>query len=184
MFEPTFRAYGAVNTSYLVAVLPNRVKAEAAYLSLKAANLPIAQMDILGKGYKSADEFDLINPDDEASKQTNQLAVWVIPFGFAAGYLFNVLTGIELIGWIGSIGNHILGGIFASVAAVMGAFVTGRLTGWTVGSGDAIAYRNRLNAGKYLVIVQGADSFVEEAVKLLRQYDPENLQGYTATART
>jgi len=77
---------------------------------------------------------------------------------------------------IGSIGNHVLGGIFASVAVALGAFVTGRLTGWTVGSGDAIAYRNRLNAGKYLVMVQGTDSFVESAVKLLRQYEPENLQ--------
>ncbi len=164
--------------SYLVAVLSNRVRAEAAYLSLKAANLPISQMDILGKGYKSADEFGLINPDTEALKQSNHLAIWVIPFGFAAGYLFNVLTGIEIIGWIGSIGNHILGGIFASAAAAMGAFVTGRLTGWTVSSGDAIAYRNRLNAGKYLVIAQGNDSFVEEATRLLRQYEPETLQGY------
>jgi hypothetical protein len=50
-------------TNYLVAVLPDRNEAESAYLGLKDANLPIEHLDILGKGYKSADEFGLINPD-------------------------------------------------------------------------------------------------------------------------
>lgn len=171
-------------TNYLVAVLPDRNEAESAYLGLKDANLPIQHLDILGKGYKSADEFGLINPDQEAQKQTEQLANWVVPFGFAAGFLFNVLTGIQIISWMGVIGNHILGGIFAAAAAALGAFLTGRLTGWTTSSGDAIAYRNRLNAGKYLIIVTGTDAFVQDAVKLLRQYKLENLQGYIASAES
>jgi hypothetical protein len=171
-------------TNYLVAVMPDRNEAESAYLGLKDANLPIEHLDILGKGYKSADEFGLINPDQEAHKQTEQLANWVVPFGFIAGFLFNVLTGIQLISWIGVIGNHILGGIFAATAAALGAFLTGTLTGWTTSSGDAIAYRNRLNSGKYLIIVTGTDAFMRDAVKLLQQYKLENLQGYVAPAES
>jgi hypothetical protein len=167
-------------TNYLVAVLPDRIEAESAYLSLKDANLPIEHLDILGKGYKSADEFGLINPDRAAQNQTEHLANWVVPFGFIAGFLFNVLTGIQLISWIGTIGNHILGGIFAAAAAALGAFLTGTLTGWTTSSGDALTYRNRLNAGKYLIIVTGTDAFIQDAVRLLRQYRLENLQGYVA----
>ncbi|MEO1297087.1 MAG: hypothetical protein AAFW75_15145 [Cyanobacteria bacterium J06636_16] len=169
------------NTNYLVAVLADRIQAEAAYSALEQADLPIEQLDILGRGYKTADEYGLINPSDEAERQTNQLAIWVIPFGFGAGYLFNVLTGIEIISWLGAISNHIVGGLFGAAAAAFGAFVTGTWSGWTVGSGDAIAYRNRLNAGKYVLIAKGKDAFVRKAAQLIRNYDPENLQGYVET---
>lgn len=57
--------------------------------------------------------------------------------------------------------------------------MVGRLVGWTVGSGDAIAYRNRLNQGKYLIIAQGTDELVRRATRILRQYEPENIQGYS-----
>ena len=172
----------AKSINYLVAVMPDRIQAEEAYFALRKAELPIEQLDILGRGYKTADEYGLINPNDEAEKQVNGLAYWVMPFGFAAGFLFNLLTGIEIISWLGNIGNHILGGVFGAAAGAFGAYVSGTLTGWTVGSGDAIAYRNRLNAGKYLIIAKGADAFVERATQLIRQYDPENLQGYIETA--
>jgi len=172
------KAMSRKNTNYLVAVLTNRIQAEAAYLALQKANLPIEQLDILGHGYKTADEFGLINPNDEATKQIDYLASWVIVFGFTAGYLFNLLTGIEIISWLGNVGNHILGGLFGAAAGAFGAFATGTLSGWTVGSGDAIAYRNRLNAGKYLIIAKGTDALMQEATRLLRQYEPENLQGY------
>ena len=170
-------------TNYLVAVLPERIKAEEAYLALQNANLPIEQLDILGRGYKTADEFGLINPNDEAKKQIDLLANWVILFGFAAGYFFNLLTGIEIISWLGNVGNHILGGLFGAAAGAFGAFATGTLSGWTVGSKDVIAYRNRLNSGKYLIIAQGTSAFIHEATQLLRKYSPENLQGYVETSR-
>jgi hypothetical protein len=169
-------------TNYLVAVLPNRIEAESAYLSLKDARLPIDSLDILGRGFKSADDFGLINPNEAAQKQSEQLANGLVPFGFVAGFLFNVLTGIELISWIGPICNHLLGGVFAAAAAALGAAMTGALTGWTTGSGDAIAYRNRLNAGKYLIIARGTDAFTGEATRLLRQHNLENIQGYVDLA--
>jgi hypothetical protein len=169
-------------TNYLVAVLPNRIEAESAYLSLRDAKLPIESLDILGRGFKSADDFGLIDPNQVAEKQSEQLATGLVPFGFAAGFLFNILTGIELISWIGPIGNHLLGGVFAAAAAALGAAMTGTLTGWTTGNGDAIAYRNRLNAGKYLIIARGTDAFTREATWLLRQHNLENIQGYVEFA--
>ncbi len=171
-----------MGTNYLVAVLPNRMEAESAYLSLKDAKLPVESLDILGRGFKSADDFGLIDPNEAAQNQSEQLANGLVPFGFVAGFAFNVLTGIELIRWIGPLGNHILGGVFAAAAAALGAWMTGTLTGWTIGSGDAIIYRNRLNAGKYLIIAKGTDTFIGEATRLLRQHDLENIQGYVELA--
>jgi hypothetical protein len=163
--------------NYLVAVLSDRIKAEAAYTALEKEGLPTNQIAILGKGYKSADEYGLINPEIQAKKEINLLATWLIPFGFIAGYAFNVLTSIELIP-IGNIGNHFLGGIFGALAGAMGSYFTGGVVGLTVGSGDALPYRNRLNAGKYLIIVKGTEDLTSRATLILRQFNPENLQGY------
>jgi hypothetical protein len=40
--------------------------------------------------------------------------------------------------------------------------------------------RNRLEEGKYLIIVQGADNVVVRANQIMRPLRPENIQGYVA----
>lgn len=164
--------------NYLIAVLSDRMQAEAAYTALEKEGLPTNQIDILGNGYKSADEYGLINPNQQARKGAGSLVYWLIPFGFVAGYAFNVLTGIEVIPAIGSLGNHIFGGLLGAASGALGAFVVGGGVGLTLGSGDALPYRNRLNAGKYLIVVKGTEDLTRQATAVLRQFEPENLQGY------
>ncbi|MFP4300026.1 MAG: hypothetical protein ACLFT0_19615 [Spirulinaceae cyanobacterium] len=166
--------------NYLIAVLSDRLKAEEAYSSLAKNNLPVEELTILGEGYQSADDFGLIQPNEAAEKRSRRLSYWLVPFGFAAGYLFNVLTQIQIIAGTNPIFNHLLGGIFGAVAGALGALLVGGAVGWTIGSGDALAYRNRLNAGKYLIVAQGTDAVIEQATGILRQFNPENIQGYTA----
>jgi hypothetical protein len=48
--------------NYLVAVLPDRTQAEAAYSALEKEGLPNDGINILGDGYQSADEYGLIDP--------------------------------------------------------------------------------------------------------------------------
>ena len=163
--------------NYLVAVLPDRVQAEEAYSALEKEGLPTEQVDILGNGYKSADEYGLIDPNQQARKGAIRQAYWLVPFGFLAGYAFNLLTGIEVLP-IGSLGNHIFGGILGAASGALGAFFVGGGVGLTVGSGDALPYRNRLNAGKYLIVVKGTEELTRRATRVLRQFEPENLQGY------
>jgi hypothetical protein len=163
--------------NYLVAVLADRIQAEAAYTALEKEGLPTNQIDILGQGYKSADEYGLINPAQQAKKQVNRLSLWLIPFGYIAGYAFNVLTGIEIFP-IGSLGNHVFGGILGALSGALGAYFVGGGVGLTVGSGDALPYRNRLDAGKYLIIVRGTQELTNTATRILRLFEPENLQGY------
>jgi hypothetical protein len=170
--------------NYLVAVLSNRSQAETAYSALEQEGLSTDQMDILGNGYKSADDYGLIEPDQQAKRSAAQLSSWLIPFGFAAGYLFNWLTGIEIIGAIGNVGNHILGGFLGAASGALGAYVIGNSAGLVAGSGDALPYRNRLNAGKYLIIVKGSDEITQKATHILRQYELENIQGYIEPTAT
>ncbi len=60
----------------------------------------------------------------------------------------------------------------------MGSVFVGGGVGLIFGSGDALPYRNRLSAGKYLIVVQGSEALTRQATRILRQYDPENIQGY------
>jgi hypothetical protein len=165
--------------NYLVAVLPGRIQVEAAYSALEKAGLPTSQVNILGDGYLSADEFGMIDPDKQARKQSTQLFWWLVPFGFVAGYAFNYLTQIEIFPQFARFGNEFLAGILGAIAGALGAGLIGRGTGITVGSGDALPYRNRLNAGKYLIVVTGNEDLTREATRVLRQFEPENIQGYT-----
>ena len=50
--------------------------------------------------------------------------------------------------------------------------------GLSVGSGDALPYRNRLDEGEYLVVIQGSESLKNKAAAILKPFNPENIQGY------
>lgn len=167
--------------NYLITVLANRQQAEEAYSQLEKEGIPSDKLTILGEGYQSADEFGLIDPNLQATKRAKKLAYMLIPFGFAAGYAFNVLTGIQLFN-ANPLIEHIIGGILGAGSGLLGAVVVGGGVGLTTGSGDALTYRNRLNAGKYIIVTEGADSSIRQATKLLRQFEPEYIQGYEAPA--
>jgi hypothetical protein len=164
--------------NYLIAVLSDRIKAEAAYTALEKAGFSTAKLSILGKGYKTADEFGFIDPNQKAKKRAIQMAYWLIPFGFAGGYVFNLITGLDTFDWAGEPGNHILGGIAGAIGGAMGSIFVGGGVGLSTESGDALPYRNRLNAGNYLVIVKDSQQIDKKATDILREFDPENIQGY------
>ncbi|MGF1588086.1 MAG: hypothetical protein ACFCU7_02390 [Pleurocapsa sp.] len=165
--------------NYLVTVLVNKQQAEEASSILRQNGIPADQVTILGAGYQSADEFGLIDPNQQAGKGAKKLAYGLIPFGFVAGYVFNVLTGIQLFSFTNSLAEHIIGGVLGAASGLLGAIIVGGGVGLTVGSGDALTYRNRLNAGQYIIVTKGTDAVIRQATKLLRQFEPEYIQGYT-----
>ncbi|UKO97914.1 hypothetical protein [Nostoc sp. UHCC 0870] len=164
--------------NYLVAVLPDRIQAESAYLALEEEGI---NSTILGRGYKTADEFGLIDPNAQAKKQAQLMSYWLVPFGFFAGFTFSLSTGLDTFAWAGEIGNHVVGGLLGAASGAMGSVFVGGGIGLVVGSGDALPYRNRLDAGKYLVVVQGSEALSRQATRILRQFEPENIQGYADT---
>ncbi|MBD3882582.1 hypothetical protein IFO70_12495 [Phormidium tenue FACHB-886] len=170
--------------NYVIAVLLDRIQAEAAYSALEKEGLPMEQVSILGKGYKTADEFGFIDPKQPARKQALLMATWLVPFGFVGGIAFNLATQYQLVPEVGSVGNRLLGGVLGAIAGAMGSFFIGGGVGLAAGSGDALPYRNQLNQGKYLVVVQGAPNITNQATRVLKQFDPESLQGYVDPVRS
>ena len=168
--------------NYLVTVLENKQQAEEAYSVLQQDGIAPEEITILGQGYQSADEFGLIDPNLQAGKRAKKLAYMLVPFGFIAGYAFNILTGIHLFSFTNSVTEHLIGGILGAGSGWLGAIIVGGGVGLTTGSGDALTYRNRLNEGKYIIVTKGTDSLIRQATRLLRQYEPEYIQGYEEPA--
>ena len=161
---------------YLVAVLGDRIAAEAAYTTLEKAGVPMDRVAILGRGYKTADEYGLIDPKVQAIRQMKLMALWLVPFGFFAGVAFNLSTEFAIIGTPRY--DQLLGGVLGAIAGAMGSFFIGGGGGIAFGSGDALAYRNRLDQGKYIIVVEDPEFLNQNAVRLLKDYAPEYLQGY------
>ncbi len=163
--------------SYLVAVLSDRIQAEEVYTALEKANITMDKVDILGPGFKSADEYGLVDPGEEAWKQTKRMATWVVPFGFVGGFTFNLITGLNTFPWAGTVGNEIIGGVLGALGGAMGSFFIGGGPG--ASTGDAMSYRRRLKEGKYLIVVKGSDGLITESSRIIRPFRPDNMQGYT-----
>lgn len=167
--------------NYLIAVLPDRFKAEEAYTALEKGGIPLAKIAIAGKGYKTADELGLFDPMKQAKKRATFMAYWLVPFGFVGGYLFNLITGLDNLDWAGEPGNHIVGGILGAIGGAMGSVFVGGGVGWAISTGsDTVPYRDYLEANKYLVLVEDLGGLSDRAAIILRQHSPETLQSYTA----
>ena len=164
--------------SYLIAVVRDRVAAEAAYTALEKAGISTDLLTIVGQGYKSADEFGLIDPGEQAKKQALFMAAWLIPFGFAAGFTFNAIAHTNVFTWTGQVGNNILGGLLGAMGGTMGSIFVGGGVGLSQGSGDALPYRNRLQEGKYLVVVRGSALTQNKAMSILQQLNPLSVNNY------
>lgn len=167
-----------MTNNYLVSVLSSRDQAEEAFNALQSANLPAEQIALIGNGHMSADEFGLAEPNHAAKANIQRLLFLLVPFGFAAGYLFNWLTNIQ-IGPTSYAMSHIIGGLLGAGAGIVGAMIVGTLVGWTAGSGDALSYRNSINAGKYVIVVKGPEQSVDQTAQILHSFNPENIQGYS-----
>lgn len=167
--------------NYLISVFRDRMGVEAAYTALEAAGFDLKQMAILGKGYKTADEFGFIDPSQQARRQIKMMAFWTVPFGFMAGVGFSLATGLQTFTeWVGPLGNHVVGGLLGAIGGAMGSITVGGSLGLTGGNGDVLAYRNRLERDQYLLVVKNLNpTETRQANDLIQRQNPETVQGYT-----
>ena len=165
--------------NYLIAVLPDRFKAEEAYTALEKAGIPLSKMTIAGKGYKTADEVGLYDSKQQARKKAIFMAYWLVPFGFVGGYIFNLITGLHNLDWAGDPGNHIVGGILGAIGGAMGSIFIGGGAGWATSTADDTdPFREYLNADKYLVLIDNIGGFGDRAMPILRNLSVDLLQNY------
>ena len=165
--------------NYLVAVFGDRISAEEVYSQLEKNGIPLATVSIVGKGYKSAEELGLQDPKQQARGLARLMSFWLVPFGFAGGVTFSVITGLDTFAWAGSVGNHLVGGLLGAASGAMGSFFVSGGTILSSSKGDALPFRDRLSQGKYLIVVQGSESQTLKASGIVRRLNPENMQSYS-----
>ncbi len=164
--------------NYVVAVLANRMQAETAYSTLQNEGLPADQIRLVGDGYKAATELGFLDPSIQSSQSAKLMSFWLVPFGFIGGYAFNLSTQFQLVSWAGTLGNHIIGGIFGAIAGAIGSFFMGSSVSFLSDTKNTVSYGKCLKAGQYVVVVSGPPNLTNKATRILRQFDPENIQGY------
>lgn len=163
--------------NYVIAVLADRIQAEAAYSTLEKEGLPLEQITIVGQGYKTGAEYGFIDPKEPARKQAKLMSLWLIPFGFIGGIAFNLSTHYQLVPEVGTLGNQLIGGLLGAMGGAMGGYAAG-MTSVMSSEDESLSYRNRLKEGKYLVVVKGAPNLTNQASRILRNLQPESVQSY------
>jgi hypothetical protein len=162
---------------YLIAVLGDRPSAESAYMSLEQEVLGYEALNIVGRGFRPAEEFAFLNPKAERRRRMIGMALWTIPFGFVSGLAFSIITGLQTFAWAGELGNQLLGGLLGAISGGMGAMFIGSGLGVPGSRDDSDrALRNRLDEGKFLLIAEGPEPVLEKVRSRLRPYDPESFQ--------
>ena len=161
---------------YLIAVYSNRMEVEAARNALEKENLPREKITILGEGYKNTDEYGLVasqNPDKNNLQP--RLNYWLIIIGFAAGCIFTLFTNIQFtdikIIPTDYISNMIIGGLLGGVCALLCTFIFRDSLEILPENEDAWLYRDRLNAGKFLIIFRDTEESVKKATEVLHYFD-------------
>lgn len=159
--------------NYLVAVYPNKVEALSARTALENESLPSEQISIIGEGFKSTDDYGLIKPESQV-KNNLHLAYWLVPIGFACGYAFNLLVNIEIIP-TATVFYQLVGGLLGAAFGFLFAFTINSSFGVTVSNEDSWLYRDRLNAGKYLIVFRGTEELVKKATSILHSFEVEKI---------
>lgn len=164
--------------NYVVATLLDRIQTETAYSTLEQDGIPKNQINIVGPGFKSIDEFAFLDPNQAARKRAKLMSFWLVPFGFIGGVAFNLSTQFQLVPTVGILGNQIIGGLLGAIGGAMGSFFVGGGSALTLGDRETSSYRKQLKAGRYLIVVSGTPNFTNRATRILKQMNPETIQSF------
>lgn len=162
--------------NYLIAVCTDRIQAENIYSQLENQGIPQGQLAILGRGYKTAEEFGLIDPLEKGRRQALLMATWLLPFGFAAGVAFSLITKLDTFAWAGQWGSLVISGGLGAIGGALGSVFVGGGVGVAFGSGESLPLRNRLAEGKYLVAVKGPEELLRRSRRIMEPLKPEKIQ--------
>ncbi|MCI3281588.1 hypothetical protein L5470_11490 [Synechococcus sp. PCC 6717] len=163
----------------LVATVGDRLGAEAIYTRLETDGFPMAKVKLLGRGYKQWSEAGVEDPFATARQQMQRMLLWLVPFGFFAGFTFNQATQIDILPSLNRLDNSLIGGVFGAVAGALGSLTVGGGLKVVIAGRSGTPFETRLQQGKYLVLIQGSDNEIRRAERLLKAQPLEYLQAYT-----
>ena len=158
----------------VVAVYGNAAEAKEAVHILQRGGFPMQQVSLVTTGLKDRPEVteDLEMGDDSIADAAVGAGLGAV-VGVLAGVAAAMVSGLGLVFLIGPVGGGALG-------VMTGAFL-GALGGWGVHEQKIRHYEELIKAGKALVIAHGNPLQLEEADRMLKETEPEELHVYAKT---
>ncbi|MDG2991182.1 hypothetical protein L3556_09610 [Candidatus Synechococcus calcipolaris G9] len=164
---------------YLVATYPDRISAETAYTYLERAEISPENLTLLGTGYKTWAEVDILDPFAQARQDMQRMLLWLVPFGFFAGFAFNQATQLTIVPGLSSIDNSVIGGAFGAIAGGLGSLTVGGGLKVIIAGRSGTPYQERLLQGKYILIFTTGNETQIRKVERLLPKGAEAIQTYT-----
>ena len=167
------------STRSAVAVYPDHAQAEEAVRLLMHAGVPAQRISIVGKDWQAREDIQgYYRPADEIGQGAGTGA-WV-------GGLFGLMMGFGLFVLPVAGALIVLGPIAGLIAGAVGGTAVGALVGALSSLGipkdQALKYQTRLQAGEFLVIVNGSADEIEKAREALKDSGHLELQDHASSA--
>ncbi len=160
-----------------VCILPSEQDALESYRLLQKNGFSPANVAIVGKGYRSPDDVGFAEPKKMATQRAKSTAVFAGLVGIVSGAIFNKMTGIPITG--NPLADPFLGAILAGLSGLLGGFLVGGGVGFIWESGESVFYRNRLDRGSYILMIESQDeNVVKNAAELLSERPLQSAQRY------
>ena len=153
-----------MNNQAAVAVYKKFYDAEDAVRQLQKGGIPMEKVSIIGKDWQVRQDVQgFYTPSDAAKAGAVEGAWWGGLFGMlmGAGLFLMPVTGPLLV--LGPLAGLVAGAVGG---AGLGALVSG-LVAMGIPKDQAIKYQARLEAGEFLVVVNGTPQEVEKARQIL-----------------
>lgn len=168
--------------NYLAVTLANQEDATLAYQSLRENKISKKKLTVLGKGKKLPSESKVYDPNQAVRTQIKRMLFWLVPFGFFAGFTFNQITGLTILGSVSPLVNSFLGGLLGAPSGLLGAvFIGGGVKLFSRDPEDQL-FSKRVEAGKYILVLVGTELELRQANRILRSQPYEIIQAYEGPA--
>jgi hypothetical protein len=155
-------------TFNVVAVYPDLESVERAVSRLHADGFEMRDLSIVGRDFRENDESSgFVSVSDYATAGAEVGAVVGGLFGLCVGMAFLILPGLGPVVVAGPIAAALAGGAEGSLAGASVGALVGTLVGWGVPKDQALAYRDHVRSGRYLVLARGDSAKIEHARAVL-----------------
>ena len=162
--------------NYLAATFDSQQDAQSAYQALRETKISKKKLTLIGEGItKRAKVYD---PNEAVRTQIKRMLVWLVPFGFFAGFTFNQITGLTIIESASPLINGIIGGFLGAPSGLLGAvFIGGGVKLFSKDPEDEL-FSKRVARGQYLLVLEGSELDLRQANRVLRGMAYNLIQAY------
>lgn len=159
---------------HAIGVFSSRKIVEQALKELKYSGFPMNKFSVLTKDTEGYEQFSSENPSKVTYSRSEGVEFGATA-GAATGGLLALAGGIAalLISGIGLplVAESVLTVLLGSGAVAAAGGLLGALEGWYIPEKQAKLYNDRVSQGDYLVTLEGTESEIRHAEKILSRWD-------------